>query len=95
MSDAPQVTVTFVLDGERHEYDVDALSVSEYAAAAIRYLNLRSRDYAEYEDFRAAQDEANRFANFCIAETVDESGEWCDPSRSFRDLWERFVTEAR
>lgn len=83
---------SFVTNGEVARYMVDGISVGEMARAAIGFVNVRAEDHAEFEGFREAQDRASRFADFCISETVDETGEWCDPTRSFRDFWERFVT---
>ena len=86
----PLYRVTFVLNSRRESYDAPAISITEMAHAAIGYRN-PGADASSFTAFSAAWDEANRFANFCVAEMVDETGKWCDPTRSFRDLWSKFI----
>lgn len=71
------------------EYEVEALSISDMVAAAMRFMNVRPGD--NFERFRADLDAANEFANFVVAETIDDTYEWCDPRGSFRDLHERWL----
>jgi hypothetical protein len=78
--------------GERQTYHAPGLTPSEMAMYALQYMNRAPRDYSTFELYTAAMDEANRFATFCIGETIDESGDWCDPGQSFNRLWDRFIT---
>lgn len=69
-------------------YHAEAISPTELVRAALRYVNVADGPYEQWE---ADMAEANEFATFCIGETIDESGEWCNPTRSFRTLWSQFL----
>jgi hypothetical protein len=71
-------------------YEVPAMSPSELARAALRYINVVAD--GSYERWEADMAEANEFATFCVGETIDDVSGWCDPRRSFRDLWSQFLT---
>lgn len=87
----PTYTIRTVLNGRVESYNTPALSLTDMIRAALRYVHVTAD--GTYEKFMADTNEANRFATFCATETVDDSGEWCDPTRSFRDLWEGFIAD--
>lgn len=78
--------------GNIYRYTVDGISISEMVRAAIGYVNVQPGDGdGTVEDFGRRLDESFRFADFCVNETLDEAGELCDPTRSFRVLWGLFL----
>jgi hypothetical protein len=83
---------TFVFDGKTETAEYPAASPHEIVTAALKYQNISPRDFATFEHWSAALDEANDFATFCVAETLDETGEWCDPTVSFVTLWSAFIS---
>lgn len=85
----PTYTTRFVEDGRTVQCDNPALTIGEMVACVLEYMPIPPA--ATFENYRAALDERNRFVDFCIAETVDDTGAWCDPTRSFRDLWSKFI----
>lgn len=75
--------------GKIVDYDVDGMRIHEMVAAAMAFMDVRADD-CDADDFMRRYDEANRFATFCVSETLDEFGEFCDPRGGFRDLLERW-----
>jgi hypothetical protein len=87
----PTYTVRTVRDSRVESYETPAISAADLIRAALRYVHVVAD--GTYEKFMADTDEANRFATYCVSETVDETGEWCDPTRSFRQLWSGFISD--
>lgn len=86
----PMVTRTFFSDGRTQSYETPALTPFEMARFALRYMRVVAD--GTYEKWVADMEEANRFATFCVAETaLPDAPDWCDPTRSFSDLWSAFL----
>lgn len=87
--DRPMYDTACVLDGKVERYETPAVTPFEMAMYAITFVDVIPD--GDFERYALALDEANRFATFCIGETIEPDGEFCDPTRSFADLWGRFV----
>lgn len=82
--------VTYVNgDGRIVDYDVDGVRIHEMVAAAMEFMDVRGDD-CDADEFMRRYDEANRFATFCVTETLDEFGEFCDPRGGFTELRNRW-----
>lgn len=83
-------------NGRMIDYMVEGMRIHEMVSAAIRFMDIRAEDCTP-EEFTARYEEANRFATFCVNETLDEFGEFCDPRGGFSDLrirWRKSEAEA-
>lgn len=82
--------VTYMTDNHRMvDYKVEGLRIHEMVSAAIKFMDVRADD-CEFEEFERRLAEANRFATFCVNETLDEFGEFCDPRGGFGELRDRW-----
>lgn len=87
---APTITRSFASEGRVERYEVPAVSIAEMVRYALRYMRVVAD--GTYEKWVADMEEANRFATFCVGETLlEDAPEWCDPTRSFADLWTAFL----